>query len=80
MILRYLFCVYPSRVTTAQIVRYAFRPDRAPEPSCVRAHICAINKKLQKLLSRPLIDSVRTSGYRVITPEVLEDRKRGIFN
>ena len=80
MILRYLFCVYPSRVSTAEIVRFAFRPERTPDPACVRAHVCAINKKVSGVLGRPLIDSVRTEGYRVITPEVLEDRKHGIFN
>lgn len=80
MILRYLFSVYPSRVSTAQIVRSAFRPERTPDPACVRAHVCAINKKVHGLLGRPLIDSIRGQGYRVITPEVLEDRKRGIFN
>ena len=80
MILRYLFSVYPSRVPSTQIVHYAFRPDRVPEPSCVRAHICAINQKAERVLGHPLVDSVRELGYRVITPEVLEDRRRGIFN
>ena len=78
MILRYLFCTYPTRVSPEMIAKHVYRPGTEPESSCIRAHICAINKRLLGLIGRPIIDSVRSSGYRIVTAEVLRQREKGI--
>lgn len=80
MILRYLFCTYPHRVSAQTIARHIYRPGTEPESSCIRAHICAINKKLRAVLGRPIIDSQRSYGYRILTAEVLRQREKGIVD
>ena len=80
MILRYLFCTYPTRVCPEMIAKHIYRPGTEPESSCIRAHICAINKKLSPYLGRPIIDSMRSAGYRILTSEVLRRREKGIVD
>ena len=80
MILRYLFCTYPARVAPEAIAKHVYRPSTEPEGSCIRAHICAINKRMHPLLNRPIIDSMRSSGYRILTQEVLSKREKGIVD
>lgn len=80
MILRYLLTTYPERVSPDAIARHVYRPGTEPEDSCIRAHICAINKKIGAILGHPVIDSLRSSGYRVVTAEVLRRRTQGIVD
>lgn len=80
MILRYLFCTYPNRVSPREIAKHIYRPGTEPEDSCIRAHICAINKKVCEVLGRPVIDSLRGCGYRIVTAEVLHRRMKGIVD
>ena len=80
MILRYLICTYPRRVSPADIARHIYRPGTEPEDSCIRAHICAINKKISPIIGHAIIDSLRSSGYRIVTAEVLRRRMRGIVD
>lgn len=80
MILRYLFSAYPARVSPDEIAKHIYRPGTEPECSCIRAHICAINKKLRPILGRPLIDALRSSGYRILTAESLREKEKGALD
>ena len=66
-ILRYFISKYPNSVSTDDIVRAIYEEECIPEKSCIRAHICAINKKFRKVLLTPLIVSVRGEGYKIDT-------------
>lgn len=63
MILRYLIKTYPRPVSPHDILRVAFRPSRAPEPSSVRTHISIMNKKLRNILGRALTEPGGRGGY-----------------
>lgn len=67
MILRYLIKAYPRPVSPQDILRLAFRPSRAPEPSSVRTHISIMNKKLRGILGRALTEQGGRGGY-VLAP------------
>ena len=69
MILRYLIARYPQPVSCKEIVKYAFRQSRAPEPSSVRTHVSLMNKKAESTIGKKIITFVPRRGYIVITPE-----------
>lgn len=71
MILRYLIRSYPQPKKTDNILKYAFRPSRAPEPSSIRTHLSLINKKLEKAIGKRMIGFEPGRGYVVLTPEYL---------
>lgn len=64
-ILRYLICTAHIGAKCATIAERIYPKDCMPQPSCIRAHICAINKKFSRHLNHPLIVSVRESGYHI---------------
>ncbi len=64
-ILRYLICSYPEGCQADKIAFDVYKQESVPEPSCIRAHICGINRKFRTLLGRPLILSSRGEGYRI---------------
>ncbi len=72
MILRFLIRSYPTPQTTANILKYVFRPSKRPEPSSVRTHISKINRKFFLLEGESLVESVDGHGYRIKTPETQE--------
>ncbi len=80
LILRYLIATYPKRVSASEISSNIYRMGCEPEESCIRAHICAINKKFMPYLLRPLIDALRSCGYRIVTPEILSRRAMGMID
>ena len=63
MILRYLIRSYPTPACPSDILKFAFRPTRAPELSSVRTHISIMNKKLREAIGRPLTDTSARGGY-----------------
>lgn len=63
MILRYLIHSYPRSVTPKEVLTYAFRGSRAPEPSSVRTHISIMNKKLRATLGCTLTEQSGKGGY-----------------
>ncbi len=69
MIFRYLSVSYPLPVTADQIIKYAIRPSRNPEPSSIRTHISGMNKKFKDIIGRPMIDFFDRRGYLLITPD-----------
>lgn len=71
MLVRYLVRAYPHLVQTRDILRYVFRRNRVPEPSCVRCHISQINRKFRAITGRNLIVRPTRAGYVIATPEVL---------
>ena len=75
MILRYLICAYPNPQSARAILHHAFRLSRIPEEASVRTHISSINKKLEKISGRRLIELAPKEGYFIITPEILSNRK-----
>lgn len=75
MILRFLTRSYPLPVSAVEIIRYAIRPSRSPEPSSIRTHISMMNKKFKTAIGRPMIEFCDREGYILITPE----RKKGIL-
>lgn len=71
MILRYLMRTYPLDSPTKDILKHAFKPGKSPEPSSVRTHISAINKKYSAFCGKPLIAHEHGKGYGILTPEKL---------
>lgn len=69
MILRTLIASYPKELNASQILKYAYRQARLPEPSGIRTHICVINKAFASKYGRSLIAYVSDTGYTVLTPE-----------
>lgn len=72
MILRYLLRSYPVPQNAAKIIKYAFKPSRAPEPSSIRTHVSGINKKLLISLGKKMIAHAPGKGYLILTPEYEE--------
>ena len=68
MILRYLFLAFPARVSAEQILGMAYRRDKRPDSATVRAHVCALNRKLSPILGYRAVTSERGEGYRMGTP------------
>ena len=71
MILRYLIASYPTPQSAKKILKYAFKPGRAPDISGIRTHISVMNKKFRQLMNKTLIISLPEKGYVVATPEIL---------
>lgn len=69
MILRYLIRSYPIPQKAENIIKYAFRSARMPEPSSIRTHISVMNKKLDACIGRRLITLEAGKGYFIMTPE-----------
>ena len=69
MILRFLIRSYPLSMKSSDILKYAFRPTRAPESASVRTHISFINKKFEEQAKRRMITLVPHNGYLILTPE-----------
>ena len=73
MIIRLLIRVYPNPMTKKEILRYAFKQNKLPDPSSVRTHISAINKKFKEVTGRPLTAMIRGKGYTIMTPEITRE-------
>lgn len=78
MIMRALVRLYPIPAKNTEILKYAFRASRLPEPSSVRTHISVINKKFRKIAGRNIISQLDGKGYVILTPEML-DKKRELL-
>ena len=63
MILRFLITAFPIKRSTKDVLKYAFRSGKIPEPSSIRAHISSINSKLCNIVGKPPIISDRGLGY-----------------
>ena len=72
MILRFLIRSYPTPQKADAILKYAFKPTRAPEPSSIRTHLSLINKKLDESIGRKLIGFESGRGYIILTPNRLK--------
>ena len=72
MILRYLIRSYPIPQSPKSILKYAFRPSRAPEVTSIRTHISLMNKKISSVAGRKMIISLPHKGYMILTPEYSE--------
>lgn len=72
MILRYLIRSYPIPQSPKNILKYAFRPSRAPEVTSIRTHISLMNKKISEDAGRRMIISLPHKGYVILTPEYIE--------
>lgn len=75
MILRYLIRSYPLPANARDILKYAFRSSRAPEPSSIRTHISLMNKKLEAVMEKRAIILVSHEGYLIATPEYAAKEK-----
>ena len=76
MILRYMIAAYPTPRDANDILRYAFKPMRKPEPASIRTHVSVMNKKFRELRSINLFIALPGEGYVISTPELLQDLKR----
>ena len=68
MIVRYFIAQYPLKISSSDVLKYAFKPAKAPEASSVRTHICIINKKFRALTGKALIEHERGRGYELNIP------------
>jgi DNA-binding response OmpR family regulator len=75
MILRYLIRSYPTPQGAQSILKYAFKPTRAPEPSSIRTHLSLMNKKFEESIGRKMISLEPGLGYVILTPEYLFTKK-----
>lgn len=71
MILRFLIRGYPIPQRAESILKYAFKPSRAPEPSSIRTHLSLMNKKFEESIGRKMIGLEPGRGYVILTPEYL---------
>ena len=55
MILRLLMRTYPTPVKPKYIIKHLYKPSIAPEETCIRAHICSLNKRFFGFISGNLI-------------------------
>ena len=62
-ILRYLICMYPKHCTPSEIADAVYTNGCAPDDTCIRVHICSMNKKFRSYLASPLVVSLRGDGY-----------------
>lgn len=69
MILRYLMRSYPIPQSSKSILKYAFKPSRAPEESTIRTHISIMNGKFEARIGRRMLTSIAGRGYMILTPE-----------
>ena len=74
MILRYLIRAYPLPQKADSILKYAFRPARAPELSSIRTHLSIMNKKFEESIGRKMIGFEPGRGYVILTPEYLRNK------
>ena len=72
MILRALICAYPAPLGAKEILKYAFRQTKLPEEANIRTHISIMNRKFREITGRNLTILTPSSGYRVLTPEIIE--------
>lgn len=72
MILRTLIRTYPQPTSAKEILKYAFRPAKAPDISNIRTHISIMNKKFREATGRNIITFEVSAGYRVLTPEIID--------
>ncbi|MBQ9487791.1 MAG: hypothetical protein IJU91_08360, partial [Selenomonadaceae bacterium] len=75
MILRTLILYYPLCVSAKAIIKYAYRPSRAPQLCNIRTHISVMNRKFRMLTGRNLIGPIAGNGYTILTPELLAEEK-----
>lgn len=72
MIVRVLIKFYPNPTSAKKILKYAFKQSKLPELSSIRTHVSVINKKFRNIAGRNLIISESGSGYKILTPELIE--------
>ena len=72
MILRYLIRSYPVPQNAERILKYAFKPTRAPEAASIRTHLSIMNKKFEKSIGRKMISLEPHRGYIILTPEYIK--------
>lgn len=72
MILRYLIRGYPIPQRAESILKYAFKPSRAPEAASIRTHLSLMNKKFEERIGRKMIALEPGRGYIILTPEYLK--------
>lgn len=72
MLLRLLIRTYPRPVRPKYIIKHLYKPSKAPEETCIRAHVCSLNKRFKGLVSGNLIRAVGREGYVIFTPELKE--------
>ena len=71
MILRFLMRSYPLPMKSKTILKYAFRPSRAPDSSVIKTYVSIMNKKFEKDLDKRMITLVPKEGYLILTAEYL---------
>ena len=69
-ILRFLIRSYPKPRKCETIIKYLYKPAKAPEPSSIRTHICKINSKFENIFGEAIIRSPEGTGYVIYTPEL----------
>lgn len=74
MILRYLIRSYPVPQRPENILKYAFKPSRAPEVTSIRTHLSLMNKKFEECIGRKMIALEPHKGYIIMTPEYVSMR------
>lgn len=67
VILRFIIASFPRAVGASEIALHVFKPDKMPDSSNVRTHICSLNKKFAAATGyRPIISA--EAGYMANTP------------
>ena len=72
MILRYLIRSYPIPQSADKILKYAFKPSRAPEAASIRTHLSLMNKKFESTIGRKMVILEPHRGYIILTPEYIK--------
>lgn len=63
MILRFLVASYPIKKSAKEIMKYAFRIGKTPEPSSLRSHVSHINAKFNDAFGSNVISCEQGVGY-----------------
>ncbi len=69
MILRLLLRVYPSKMSTADIFKYAFKSGKQIELASIRTHISMLNKNCRVVTNRNAVEFVANEGYAFNAPK-----------
>ena len=75
MILRYLIATHPNPKSPEDILEFAFRKGKRPEPSAIRTHISIMNRKYKTYTDRVLINSLAKQGYYLAASDLVSEEK-----
>ena len=77
MVLRTLIRMFPSSISSKDILNHSLKRANQPDASIIRTIICSVNKKFKEKFNRKVIEiSEDKGGYTIITSKMIQERKK----